>query len=112
MQCKRGTGRPQHATTRVIVVAFFLYFKARNGFDGGKARQSCTNCLLIKQFFTLDLSVLRTAVSTISSKCMGYAKLLWLKEGDFKKSKKNVFHSIRYVVFGIQIATFGKVGTS
>ena len=61
------------------------------------------------QFFVLDRKMLRVAVSTISNKCMGYAKILWLKENDIKKSKKNVFHSIRYVLFGAQIALTGKI---
>lgn len=63
----------------------------------------------LKQFFHLDLKLLRTAVSTISNKCMGYAKILWLKEEDVAKSKKNIFHSIRYCLFGTQIAVHGRI---
>lgn len=59
--------------------------------------------------FTLDLNLLRKSVATISTKCLAYAKILWLKEHDFNKSKKNIFHSIRYVVFGIQIMKNGMI---
>jgi predicted nucleotidyltransferase len=61
------------------------------------------------EYFELDLGSLRVGVSSISSKCFHYSKILWNKELDFKKSKKNVFHSIRYLLEGIQIAKNGKI---
>jgi predicted nucleotidyltransferase len=61
------------------------------------------------EYFELDLASLRVGVSSISSKCFHYSKILWNKEQDFKKSKKNVFHSIRYLLEGIQIAKKGKI---
>eukprot|EP01130_Rhizamoeba_saxonica_P008385 TRINITY_DN3385_c0_g2_i4.p1 TRINITY_DN3385_c0_g2~~TRINITY_DN3385_c0_g2_i4.p1 ORF type:complete len:244 (+),score=42.80 TRINITY_DN3385_c0_g2_i4:17-748(+) len=59
--------------------------------------------------FTLDLATLRTTVSKISNMCMGYAKILWIKENEYLKSKKNIIHGIRYTMFGIQLATNGEI---
>jgi len=61
------------------------------------------------QNFILDKEKLRHSVAILGSKCIGYAKLLWQNNKDFKKSKKNIFHSIRYTIFGIQIAETGKI---
>jgi predicted nucleotidyltransferase len=73
-----------------------------------------TSCKLINNIelldiFTLDLNMLRTSIATISTKCFAYAKILWKKEHNIKKSKKNIFHSIRYVCFGIQIIKYGAI---
>eukprot|EP01080_Neovahlkampfia_damariscottae_P004881 gene4881-8475_t len=61
------------------------------------------------KYFELDKAQLRIGVSSISSKCFHYAKILWNKENDLHKSKKNVFHSIRYLMEGIQILKEGKI---
>lgn len=59
-------------------------------------------------YFHLDLSVLRNPVSTISSKAFGYATICF-REGHTHKAKKNLIHSIRYLLYGIQIAERGRI---
>lgn len=63
----------------------------------------------LADLFVFDQQLLRTSVATTSTKCLAYAKILWLKENNIEKSKKNIFHSIRYVYFGIQIIKHGKI---
>jgi hypothetical protein len=63
----------------------------------------------MSQFFKLDKAKLRDQVGLISSKCVGYAKILWTKENDSKKAMKNLFHALRFILFGIQIAEKGKI---
>ena len=67
------------------------------------------NKINLLDFFVLDLNALRISVATVSTKCLAYAKILWLRENDIKKGKKNLFHCIRYVCFGIQIAINGMI---
>ena len=62
-----------------------------------------------KEFFLLDKLKLRKSISTVSSKAAQYAKILFLKEKDLIKSKKNIIHSIRFLQFGFQIIEFGKI---
>lgn len=52
-------------------------------------------------FFILDLQMLRISVATISTKCLAYAKILWLKENDIKKSKK-----IYFILFVMYVSEF------
>ena len=59
--------------------------------------------------FKLDKEKLRVSVSTISSKASSYAKILATKENDFAKCRKNIVHSIRYLMFGMQIVEDGKI---
>jgi predicted nucleotidyltransferase len=62
--------------------------------------------------FILDKRKLRVSISTISTKAAHYAKILWNKEGgeeDKIKAKKNIAHSIRYPLYGLQILEYGKI---
>ena len=44
----------------------------------------------------------------ISHKAFGYANICY-REGDPKKAKKNLVHSVRYLMLGIQLAEHGKI---
>jgi len=44
----------------------------------------------------------------ISHKAFGYANICY-REGDPKKAKKNLVHSVRYLLLGIQLAEHGKI---
>ena len=49
---------------------------------------------------------LRTPVSEISQKAFACAKIQITKEGLFRKGKKNIVASQRYLLFGIQVSNF------
>lgn len=59
--------------------------------------------------FSLDLRKLKRSVVKESLFTWSKAKVLWNNERDYKKSKKNLVHSIRYLMFGLQIAQFGTI---
>lgn len=58
--------------------------------------------------FELDTEKLRRAISSVSSNSYVKCKKK-LREGDTYIGKKSLFHSIRILDFGIQIATYGKI---
>jgi predicted nucleotidyltransferase len=51
---------------------------------------------------------LRKNVSTIGSRCVHYAKLLW-RDGNYNKAKKNLTHAYRFTLFGLQIVETGRI---
>ena len=63
------------------------------------------------QYFELDLWKLRQTISSIVSnawaKC--HKKLTVEKDYDFYRGLKSLFHCLRLLDFGIQIATYGKI---
>ena len=67
------------------------------------------NKLCLIQYFSLDFLLLKKAVITISNKCMHYAKILFTKNKESQKGKKNIFHALRYIKFGEQIVWYGKI---
>jgi len=60
---------------------------------------------------TIDKTKLRTSISTISSNSWvkGKKKLIVLGDYDLNAGLKSVFHSLRILDFGIQIALHGKI---
>jgi len=60
-----------------------------------------------KKYFTLNRELLRVQVSTIAQKAFACAKIRIQKENQIKKGKKNLAQSLRYYLFGIQIAKDG-----
>ena len=64
-----------------------------------------------QKYFNLDLWKLRKEVSGISSNSFVKAKkkMTIEKDYDLRKAKKSLFHSIRVLMFGIQIAKNGKI---
>lgn len=73
--------------------------------DVFKIREEC------KFEFKLDLQKLRTSVSTISSNSWvkGKKKFTMMGDYDLNVGLKSVFHSLRILDFGIQIATHGHI---
>lgn len=59
--------------------------------------------------FKLNHHALREAFSQKASHAMVKAKKKIELERDFKRGKKSLFHSVRILTFGIQIATHGKI---
>lgn len=63
------------------------------------------------QYFELDKWKLRQTISSIVSnawaKC--HKKLTVEKDYDFYRGLKSLFHCLRLLIFGIQIATYGKI---
>lgn len=59
-------------------------------------------------YFKLDKSKLRKAISSVSSNSYVKCKKK-LAQGDIRVGKKSLFHSLRVLDFGIQIATYGKI---
>lgn len=59
--------------------------------------------------FKLNLHALREAFSQKASHSMVKAKKKFEVEGDLKRGKKSLFHSLRILNFGIQVATKGKI---
>lgn len=59
--------------------------------------------------FTLNLRVLRETFSQKASHSFVKAKKKIDVEKDIKRGKKSLFHSLRIITFGIQIATHGKI---
>lgn len=59
--------------------------------------------------FKLDKRALRESISQKASHSFVKAKKKFEVEGDFKRGKKSLFHSIRLLTFGHQIATEGKI---
>lgn len=59
--------------------------------------------------FKLDLSTLRESISEKSSHSFVKAKKKMEVEQDILTGKKSLFHSLRILDFGIQIATHGKI---
>ena len=61
--------------------------------------------------FTLDKHKLRTSISTISSNSWVKGKKKLIVQGDYNKylALKSIFHSIRIIGLGIQLATHGKI---
>ena len=64
---------------------------------------------LIKWDFKLDLRVLRESFSQKASHSWVKAKKKIEVEADYKRGKKSLFHSLRILTFGMQIAQYGKV---
>lgn len=66
---------------------------------------------LIKFDFDLDLEKLRYSVSKVSSNSFVKAKKKLTVEKDFNPyiGRKSLFHSLRILMFGIQIAKYGKI---
>lgn len=62
-------------------------------------------------YFKLDKWKLRQVVSSIASNAFAKAhkKMTVDKDYDLYRGQKSLFHSIRVMVFGIQIAKFGKI---
>jgi len=62
---------------------------------------------------TIDLKKLRTSISRTSSQSFNKAKKKFLspynKEGELFRGKKSLFHALRILVFGIQIAKNQKI---
>jgi len=65
----------------------------------------------VKFEFTLDLNQLRESISQKSSNSFVKAKkkLIVKKDYDPYVGKKSLFHSLRIILFGIQIAQWGKI---
>jgi predicted nucleotidyltransferase len=63
------------------------------------------------QYFSLDLNRLRESISTISNNSWTKGKKKLIISGDYDKKAalKSIFHSIRILRFGIQIARTGKI---
>jgi len=59
--------------------------------------------------FSLDMNLLRAPFSKISNTAFGCAKIFMEKEHLIRKSKKLIVASMRYLLFGIQIAKHGKI---
>lgn len=59
--------------------------------------------------FKLNLHALREAFSQKASHAFVKAKKKIDLEADYKRGKKSLFHSVRILTFGIQIATSGKI---
>lgn len=64
--------------------------------------------------FNLDLSMLRRSFSQKSNQSFGKAKKKFVAPYDWavdeiKRGKKSLFHSLRILDFGIQIAQFGEI---
>lgn len=61
-----------------------------------------------QQYFEYDSSKLRHAISSVASNsfCKGKKKF---KDGEYYIGKKSLFHSLRILIFGIQIAVCRKI---
>lgn len=59
--------------------------------------------------FTLDKRALRESISQKASHSFVKAKKKFEVEGDFKRGKKSLFHSLRILTFGTQVAETGKI---
>jgi hypothetical protein len=69
------------------------------------------HCVLLRNevfMFTVNKSKLRKSISTYSSKAAGYAWIMW-RQGDVVKAKKNIIHSIRFCLYGIQLVNSGRI---
>lgn len=64
-----------------------------------------------EQYFTLDKWKLRQVISGISSNAFAKAhkKMTVEKDYDLYRGQKSLFHSIRVMLFGIQIAKYGRI---
>lgn len=60
------------------------------------------------EYFKLDLPSLRRAISSVSSNSYVKCKKK-IKQGDLYIGQKSMFHSIRILMFGIQIARYGRI---
>jgi hypothetical protein len=61
-----------------------------------------------RRYFELNLSQLRHSISSVSSNSYGKCKKK-IAQGDIYIGKKSLYHSIRILMFGIQIAKFGDI---
>lgn len=63
------------------------------------------------QYFSLDLNRLRESISTISNNSWTKGKKKLIVSGDYDKKAalKSIFHSIRILRYGIQVARTGKI---
>lgn len=61
-----------------------------------------------RKYFKLDKAKLRRSISSIASNSFGKCGKK-LKQGDYYIGKKSLFHSIRILGFGIQIALTGRI---
>lgn len=59
--------------------------------------------------FKLDKRALREAFSQKASHSFVKAKKKFEVEGDFKRGKKSLFHALRILTFGTQVATEGRI---
>ncbi len=59
--------------------------------------------------FELDAEKLRAPFSKISNSAFACAKLQATKEGNMFKAKKDIVHSIRYLLLGLQIIQQGSI---
>lgn len=64
-----------------------------------------------EQYFVLDKWKLRQVISSIASNAFAKAhkKMTVEKDYDLYRGQKSLFHSIRVMLFGIQIAKYGKI---
>lgn len=64
-----------------------------------------------KQYFTLDKWKMRQVISGIASNAYAKAhkKMTVEKDYDLYRGQKSLFHSVRVMIFGIQIAKYGKI---
>ena len=63
----------------------------------------------IKFSFKLNITKLRHSISHVSSNSWVKSKKKIMVANDYKSGIKSLFHSIRVVMFGIQIASTGKI---
>lgn len=60
------------------------------------------------QYYELDKTKLRHAISSVASNSFGKA-FKKMMQGDLYIGQKSLFHSLRIIMFGIQIAKHGKI---
>lgn len=60
------------------------------------------------KYFVYDSEALRRSVSAISANSISKCRKRMLS-GDDYSGRKSIFHAVRIVMFGIQIATYGKI---
>ena len=63
---------------------------------------------MFKKHFELDSEKLRRAISSVASNSYVKCKKK-IRDGEVYIGKKSLFHSIRILMFGIQIAKYGKI---
>lgn len=61
-----------------------------------------------QEYFKLDHTKLRKAISSVASNSYGKCKKK-LRDGEVYIAKKSLFHSLRILMYGQQIALFGKI---
>lgn len=60
------------------------------------------------KYFKLNKNTLRMSISAVSSNSYSKAKKLF-NNGEYERGKKSLFHSIRILGFGVQIAIYGRI---